>query len=98
MGITTLNFFIFLIASVIVYYLFPKKHRWIVLLGASIVFFISAGSWQMIVALFWGILSTYIGTRLIGENLKTERAKKVALAITLLCIGGQLILLKYFFY
>lgn len=95
MGITTLKFFVFLVASVIVYYLFPKKHRWLVLLAASLIFFMSAGSWQMLIYLAFGIIATYVGTRLIGENLKTEKSKKIALFITLLCIIGQLVALKY---
>ena len=95
MGITTLKFFVFLVASVVLYYVFPKKHRWLVLLGASLVFFMSACSWQMLIYLAFGIVATYIGTRLIGENLKTDKSKKIALFITLLCIVGQLVILKY---
>lgn len=95
MGITTLKFFVFLIASVVVYYIFPKKHRWLVLLGASLIFFVTACSWHLLIYLAFGIVTTYIGTRLIGENLKTIRAKKIALFITLLCIVGQLVILKY---
>ena len=95
MGITTLKFFVFLVASVIVYYIFPKKHRWIVLLIASLIFFMSACSWQLLIVLLFGIVATYIGSRLIAENLKTDKSKKIALFITLLCIVGQLVILKY---
>lgn len=95
MGITRLKFFIFLLASVIVYYIFPKKHRWIVLLIASLIFFVFACSWKLLVSLSFGIIATYIGTRVIDENLKTNRAKKIVLFITLLCIVGQLVILKY---
>lgn len=95
MGITTLKFFVFLVASVVVYYVFPKKHRWIVLLIASLIFFMSACSWQLLISLLFGVVATYIGARLIGENLKTDKSKKIALFITLLCIVGQLVILKY---
>ena len=95
MGITTLKFFVFLVASVIVYYIFPKKNRWIVLLIASLIFFMSACSWQLLIVLLFGIVATYIGSRLIAENLKTDKSKKIALFITLLCIVGQLVILKY---
>ena len=95
MGITTLKFCVFLLASAIVYYIFPKKHRWIVLLGASLIFFVTACSWHLLIYLAFGIVATYIGTRLIGENLKTIRAKKITLWITLLFIVGQLVILKY---
>ena len=38
-----INFFIFLIFAVIAFYICPVKHRWLVLLGASIVFYCIAG-------------------------------------------------------
>ena len=95
MGITTLKFFIFLVVSVVAYYIFPKKHRWFVLLGASLIFFMSACSWQLLLYLTFGIIVTYIGTRLIDENLKKDRTKKIVLIIILLCIVGQLVILKY---
>ena len=95
MGITTLNFFIFLILSIVVYYIFPKKHRWIVLLIASVIFFLLAGEYYLILYMLFGIITTYIGTRLIDEKLKSEKAKKITLFIVLFSIIVELAGLKY---
>ncbi len=95
MGITTLNFFIFLILSIVVYYIFPKKHRWIVLLIASVIFFLLAGEYYLILYMLFGIITTYIGTRLIDKKLKSEKAKKITLFIVLFSIIVELAGLKY---
>lgn len=95
MGITTLNFFIFLAISIIIYYVFPKKHRWIVLLIASIIFFLIAGAAYLILYMLFGSIITYIGARLIDENLKKTKMKKIVLGITLGSIIIELALLKY---
>jgi len=95
MGITSLNFFVFLIASIILYYIFPKKYRWIVLLVASIVFFALAGEIYLILYMLFGVVATYIGTRLIDEKLKNLKTKKIALFITIASIVLELAILKY---
>lgn len=95
MGITSFNFFVFLIASIVVYYVFPKKHRWIILLIASIVFLSLAGTPYLMLYMVWGIVTTYIGTRLMDENLKSQKAKKITLFITIASIVIELALLKY---
>lgn len=95
MGITSLNFFVFLIASIVFYYIFPKKHRWITLLVASIVFFVLAGEVYLILYMLLGVITTYIGTRLIDEKLKSQKAKKIALFITITSIVLELAILKY---
>lgn len=95
MGITTLNFFIFLAISIVIYYLFPKKHRWVVLLVASIMFFVLSCQWQLLILLAFGIIATYMGARLIDENMKTEKSKRITLFITLFSIVGVLAALKY---
>ncbi len=95
MGITTLNFFIFLLASIILYYLFPKKHRWMVLLAASLVFFLLSGAHYLILYMLFGIIVTYIGTRLIDEKLKSEKTKKITLFITIASIVIELVALRW---
>lgn len=95
MGITTLNFFVFLLISVILYYLCPKKIRWGILLIASITFFLIAGSIKLLAYMLFGIITTYIGTRLIDEKLKNQKAKKIMLVITLASIVVELAILKW---
>ena len=95
MGITTFKFFVFLIISIILYYIFPKKHRWIVLLATSITFFLLAGIYYLILYMLFGIIITYIGARVIDEKIKSEKFKKIILAIVLISIVAELAVLKY---
>lgn len=95
MSIISLEFFAFLILSFIVYYIFPKKYRWNVLLVTSVAFFLLSGEWYLIGYMLFGIFTTYIGTRLIDEKLKSEKAKKITLFVTIASIVLELSLLKY---
>ena len=95
MSIVTFEFLFFLFASLIVFYLFPKKYRWLVLLGASIYFFVKACSWKLGLYLISGIIITYVGARIIDERCKKQKTKKITLIITLFGIVSQLFMLKY---
>lgn len=94
MGITSLSFFVFLILSVIVYYIFPKKLRWIILLVSSIIFFLYSCSCMLLGYMLFGVITTYIGARLI-EKIKNQKGKRIILLITLISIIGELAILKY---
>lgn len=94
MAITSLNFFIFLGITTILYYLFPKKSRWIALLIFSVTFFALASievAWYFAI----GVVSIYVGARLIGEKLKSDKSKKIVLIATIACNVAMLFLLKY---
>lgn len=71
MSITSLTFFTFLFAVLLVYYLVPRKKQWIILLCASIVFYLSFG-----IGSFFFVLATattiYFGTQIL-EKLANER-------------------------
>lgn len=95
MQIVSFYFFVFLLASVVCYYIFPKNKRWIVLLISSVIFFLLASSWKLILYLLFGIITTYIGTRYINEKCETDKKKKVVLIITLCSIILELFVLKY---
>lgn len=58
MSITSWTFIGFVFAAVILYYLIPCKHRWLVLLLASIIFYISISPWGLLV-LFGTAIYTY---------------------------------------
>ena len=94
MSITSLNFYIFLLISVSIYYIFPKKIRWIELLISSIVFFMLASS-NVLKYLVFGIITSYIGALIIGYKAKTQRSKKIALFCAILIQVAELFLLKY---
>lgn len=95
MSIVTIEFLAFLFISLIIFYMFPKKYRWVVLLGASIIFFVKACSWVLGIYLISGIIITYVGARIIDERCKKQKTRKVVLIITLIGIVSQLFMLKY---
>ena len=72
MSFTSIGFICFLVATVILYYLFPKKHQWKLLLAASIVFYFLAGKWYLPYILFT-IVSSYTVARLMKRNFDRER-------------------------
>lgn len=95
MSIISLKFLIFLFFSVLVYYIFPKKYRWFVLLVFSIIFFICASSVKLISCLLIGIITTYIGTRAMCEICKTKKQRVTIYVLTLLSIIIPLFIFKY---
>ena len=76
MQIVNFSFLIFLFISVIVYYAFSKKNRWFVLLVSSILFFLFASSWKLLLYLIFTIITTFLGTNLMGKYSKKRKLKK----------------------
>lgn len=62
MAITSLAFLLFIFATLIVYYIVPKKYQWAVLLVASMAFYISCGAKSAIYVLITAT-TVYIATR-----------------------------------
>ena len=75
---TTLNFLIFLVIVFFIYYLVPKKFRWIVLLLASIYFYVASSPKYIIYVLISSFI-TYLGARIItkldDDNRKNIESK-----------------------
>lgn len=94
MTITSLNFFCFLAITVFIYYLFPKKLRWISVLIFSTVFFCLFSLKVAFVFLF-DITITYIGARLIAERIRTSKGKRIVLILSIAAIMSFLFVLKY---
>lgn len=95
MSIVSFSFLIFLFVSLIIFYVFPKKHRWIILLITSLIFFLLASSWYLIFYFLLGVIVTYIGTILIDEKCTTLKSKRLVLIITLLLVISELFIFKY---
>ena len=75
MSFTTVSWFLFLAAGLLIYYLLPGKCRrfqWVVLLGMSL-FYLSTFSWKGILLLFMTIFGTYAGGRVLDYLNKTEK-------------------------
>lgn len=91
MSYVSLKFLIFIFALMGLYYIFPKKYRWIILLLGNLYFFWSL-SGKLIIFSVIATLITYIGAKLINKNNKHK--KKILLSSILLVISF-LAVLKY---
>ncbi|MDD4773050.1 MAG: MBOAT family protein [Eubacteriales bacterium] len=91
------NSFTFLVFFIIVftlYFLCPKKTRWLVLLGASIYFY---ASWNVayIILIFCTIAVSYSAARLI-EMASGKHAKRLLLIIAFVVCFDLLVMFKYY--
>lgn len=75
MAFTSLNFLMFLLAVVIVYYIIPKKAQWVFLLIASYTFYLFSGI-KPVIYIIATTLSTY-GAALLMENLREKSKQKI---------------------
>ena len=73
MQFTSVSFLLFAAVLLALYYLCPKKARWVLLLAASWVFYLWAGV-AYAAFLTFTTLSTYGFTRLMGANLQKQDA------------------------
>ena len=75
MSFTTVSWFLFLAAGLLIYYLLPgriRRFQWVVLLAMSI-FYLSCFSWKGIILLFATIIGTYVGGRALDHLNKVEK-------------------------
>ena len=96
MQITSFTFFAFLAANILCYYLFPKKERWLCLLGAGVIFFILSSGPAAGIYLLVCILVTHFCSVRISEL--RESSPRKAKHLLILGIGidlSMLALLKY---
>lgn len=95
MSFTSLNFLLFLIIVVIVYYCMPRKYRWTFLLAASYYFYFN---WQPIYAvlLIATTVITYICTYLLGKEDKTVTYRKTVCSLGCIFPLCSLGLFKYY--
>ncbi len=76
-----------------VYYLVPRRFRQWLLLAASVVFYLSAGPWMLLLSGGAALLSFYTGVKI--EQATTKEKKKVWLWAGILPILGVLFVCKY---
>lgn len=77
MSFIQINFWIFLLIAMIIYYVLPKKYQWVCLLISSYVFYVYAGI-KTIGYIVFTTLTTYVGALVIS---KIEEEKKNELLI-----------------
>lgn len=76
MSFVSVKFLLFILIVFIIYFLFPKKYRWTVLLGASIYFYIGVGI-EAFLFLFSSAFTTYLAGIFLGKiRIQIESSKK----------------------
>lgn len=75
MVITSSKFLVFLAVSFAVFFLCPVKRRWMALLVASIVFYVSAGAWEFLPFLILTSAAVWIGARRIGLLYEEQESR-----------------------
>lgn len=93
MNLVSGQFILIMVATFILYYLTPKKYKYLSFLIMSIVFYIALGT-KTIIYIIISTLTTYFAAILIHKNIK----KKLILASTLILNIGVLIFMKSYFY
>ncbi len=73
MSMTSFPFLLFAAATVVLYYLVPKRGQWIVLLAASILFYAAAGGWYL-PFITVTVLSTFCLARAIAAGAERDEA------------------------
>ena len=73
MAFVTLAFMLFVAATAACYFLFPLKHRWIVLLVASYIFFWINSQWLVVVIFAATLITFLIGRWITAINEKSKK-------------------------
>jgi len=94
MSFNSLSFLIFLPIVVLLYWVLPQRFRWIMLLIASYVFYLSWNVWLIFLIVFTTAISYIAGILL--EKYESKKIKKLLLILTLVCCLGTLFFFKYF--
>ncbi len=72
MSVISMEFFVFCAATMVLYYILPKKTQWCLLLAASVAFYMFAGV-QYIAYVIGSALVAYFATLMIDKNLKQQK-------------------------
>lgn len=94
LSLSSISYFIFVVVFMFVYYLVPRKGQWKILLLASAVFFLVVSGAASVIWLLGSALSTYVFALAI-EKAQKEKTKKALIITTIICVIGELYLLKY---
>lgn len=92
----SIQFFIFLIITFIIYYIVKDKYKYIILLIASYYFYCSSNPKNIIVLLLVTLIS-YISGLIVDKSSNTKN-KKRTIAITTILLVGLLLYFKYSYF
>lgn len=94
MSFNSWQFLLFLPIVILVYYLLPHKVRWIWLLGASYLFYMSWNAWLILLIITTTLIS--YGAGLLIEKTESHKGKKAWMIVAVCLCLGLLIFFKYF--
>lgn len=106
MGITSFYFILFYAIVLFLYYLLPGKYQWIILLSASVVYYVLSGNVLLILYPLFAVMVCYIGINVMSnakekekylreKGKDPEKRRKAALLFVIFSNLAILILLKY---
>ena len=97
MSVLTLDYFVFLIIVLLLYYLLPAKFQWVLLLVSSLFFYINKAAWYQSLAFFVFILINYLASLYLEPDNKNRKKAFTAIIVFDILV---FILFKYpkFFY
>lgn len=90
----SLHFILFLPVVIFLFYIFPKKIRWGLLLIASCYFYMAFVPAYILILFFIILLDFFVGIFL--EKIKTQKKRKLLLVFSLIANIGLLAFYKYF--
>ena len=93
MGLNSVIFLIFVILSVLIYYMIPKKFQWGWLLIVSYIYYLSNAGWALVFIVTTTVTTWYAGLML--EREQSDSRRRMITAVTLLLNFGILAVLKY---
>lgn len=95
MNLISVNFILFAVLTIAIYFVIPKKYRWIVLLAFSVYFYHSAGIMAFCILVAEAVF--VFATGILLERIPVESKKrKLVLALSIFLIVGYLMLAKVF--
>ncbi len=94
MNFNSWQFLIFLPIVVLLYWILPKKFRWVMLLISSYIFYMCWNPWLIFLIVFTTAVSYISG--LLMEKYDSKKVKKACMVVTVVSCLGVLFFFKYF--
>ena len=95
MSFISAEFFIIVFATVLLYFIFPKKHRWYILFVSSCLFYyVSAGARALVIAIATVVVAYFAAIWISKTNGEKKKKSKLFLAVAIVILLGILILAK----
>ena len=91
----SLGFLIFLPIVFILFWLFPQKIKWVVLLISSYIFYMW-WNWKLVFLILFTTLVSYVCALLVDKYHERLKLKRTILIVSLILCFGVLLFFKYF--